>query len=378
MKRKHTRVICFSLVLFLFLPTMAGSVTGRNVPATFNHDTPEPSIDLRYFSNDDLFGLEDLFWNEGFNGTNDTIAILDTGIMNTHEVFAGKNITWIDVSSENESTYMDLTGHGTMCASLAAGSSSHMNGSAPGADIAAIKMFYDDGGAANAENEDVTAAVDFVLDNASSLNITVASCSWGDDNNSADGNDELSKIVTRLVDGGIITVVAAGNQEVGLNQVASPGTAPAVITVGSLNAYTFEVASHSLTGPTVDNRKKPDVIAPGYNVYGAAMTGSYRYGSGTSYATPTVAGIVALVHQRFPSLDHFSIKHLMCMTALESEYTGGNQDNREGWGVVNPAGIIQAMENNWNSSETGSISFNLSASTPRYRSYCTKIQVEPG
>nr|MDO8085584.1 S8 family serine peptidase [Candidatus Sigynarchaeum springense] len=330
-----------------------------------------------------LLGINETFWATGTNGSGQSIAIIDTGITASHEAFAGKSINWTDVTRENYSMPVDLNGteagHGTMCASIAAGNSATYKGIAPGADIAAIKMFYMDGGSITAENADARAAVDRVLAIAPGLNIKVASLSWGDDN-ASDGNDELSQIVEDLVDGGIVTVVAAGNKVSGGKpaRVAAPGASEKVLTVGSLDEHRFSVAYFSLPGPTADNRIKPDIIAPGVDIQGAQYdsTDQYNVLQGTSFSTPIVAGIAALLVGRYPSLDHYQLKHLLCLTALESQYTSGNPDNQEGWGIVNPAGVVSAMERSWSLATplAGSLCMNKSST----RSFFTRVHLATG
>jgi serine protease AprX len=330
-----------------------------------------------------LLGINETFWSGGFNGSGQAIAIIDTGIKASHEVFAGKNLTWKDVTIEAFPGPVDLNGteagHGTMCASIAAGNSSTYKGVAPGASIAAVKMFYMDGGSITAENPDAREAINHVLSIAASLNLKVASLSWGDDN-SSNGNDELSQIAEDLVDGGIVTIVAAGNVVSSGKpaRVAAPGASEKVITVGSLDQLHFRVASFSLPGPTADGRVKPDIIAPGVAIQGANhyTTTGYKTGQGTSFSTPIVAGIATLLIERYPALDHYSLKNLLCLTALECVYTGGAPDNQEGWGIVNPAGVVSAMERSWSMDTplVASIEMNVSSK----RSYFTRVHLAAG
>ncbi|MFX0098184.1 MAG: S8 family serine peptidase [Candidatus Hodarchaeota archaeon] len=325
---------------------------------------------------DNLLDLDRVFWSRNTTGKNQTIAIVDTGINDTHQAFNGKQINWTDVTSENETSPMDLGGHGTACASIATGNATTFKGAAPGADLAIIKMFYTDGSGVNAENQEADAAVDYILDNPL-LNVSVASLSWSDDNQS-DGTDELSMIVERLVDAGIVTVVAAGNEAAGITRVTAPGTSRKVITVGAMDTSQFEVAGFSLPGPTQDNRIKPDLIAPGRYVKGANYLNviGYNYYSGTSFATPIVAGVAALLLEEYPGMTHYQIKNLLCLTALETQYTQGAKDNQEGWGVINPAGVLMAINNTWQPDSPLPLQVNLS--DPWKRSYFTKVHLSPG
>nr|MDO8114437.1 S8 family serine peptidase [Candidatus Sigynarchaeota archaeon] len=334
------------------------------------------SIDPAQLTFSRLFGVQELFWNENITGANQAIAIIDTGINASHPAFAGKTVYWKDATNESYATARDISGHGTMCASIVAGNATDFKGFAPDADIAAIKMFFLDQGEANAENPEADAAISYLLANAATMHVKVASLSWGDDNQS-DGNDHLSHSTEQLVDAGITTVVAQGNFAGSLDHVAAPGTSRKVITVGALDQYYFRVASFSLPGPTSDGRIKPDIIAPGVEILGAnANTNGYKTGSGTSFATPIVAGIAALLHEKYPGLSHYQLKNLFCLTALECQFTNGDPDVNEGWGIVNPAGVVMAKESTWN--KTAPIFVQIAMNRSMTRSFFTRVALNSG
>jgi hypothetical protein len=115
---------------------------------------------------------------------------------------------------------------------------------------------------------------------------------------------------------GTLFVIAAGNTDGGVAEgvISSPGTAEAALTVGSVD-HDEELAGSSRRGPTGDHRLKPDITAPGVDITAARSRDSdggaseqYLTLSGTSMATPHVAGAAAIVAQRAPDWDGQRIK----------------------------------------------------------------------
>jgi subtilisin family serine protease len=130
--------------------------------------------------------------------------------------------------------------------------------------------------------------------------------------------------------------------------VAIPGTANLPITIGSYNPddeHLSALADSSGRGPTTDGRDKPELCAPGVGITaalsGARNTGSccdscatfYVDNSGTSMAAPHVAGVVALMMQANPAIDHVRIKAELIAGHRPPEPGAGAQPNTSGWGV---------------------------------------------
>jgi subtilisin family serine protease len=114
-----------------------------------------------------------------------------------------------------------------------------------------------------------------------------------------DGNDPLSLAVDWAFDQGVLVVVAAGNFG-GYFGVAAPGAARKALTVGAVDD-SDNIAWFSSRGPTLDYRVKPEIVAPGVDICSSVpyyLFGvSYSCWSGTSMATPHVAGAAALLKQ---------------------------------------------------------------------------------
>jgi hypothetical protein len=140
---------------------------------------------------------------------------------------------------------------------------------------------------------------------------------------------------------GVVPVVAAGNDytEFGKGSLASPGTAPSAITVGASTSGTAPtMASFSSAGPTpVSLRLKPDVVAPGSSIL-SSQPGGWGALSGTSMATPHVAGAAALLLQRHPDWTPAQVKAALTATARPVGSGGARVDpTRAGAGLVDVA-----------------------------------------
>ena len=227
------------------------------------------------------------------------IAILDTGIDTDHyDLDGGKVIGWVDLINQEPDPYDD-NGHGTHCASIAAGTGDAIyvyRGVAPGAALVGVKMLPSSG-----QGGSVSTAIDaleWVGNNKDTYGIDIASCSWGVD---AYGEyDSLAQAADSLVhDDDIVVCVAAGNSGPSNDTIESPGTAKWVITVG--NAVDpaeggWSLAQSSSRGPCDDGRIKPDILAPGTDIMAAKKGTHNQYIelTGTSMACPFVAGLVAI------------------------------------------------------------------------------------
>ncbi|WP_418655006.1 S8 family serine peptidase [Anoxybacter fermentans] len=262
------------------------------------------------------------------------IAIIDTGIDTNHQdLDGGKVIAWKDFVNGNTTPYDD-NGHGTHCASIAAGSGDanwNYRGVAYGAALIGLKVL-DANGSGSMSNVD--AAIDWCITNKDTYNIRVISMSLST-SSSSDGQDSTSLLVNQAYNNGIVVVVAAGNSGSGGYTIGSPSAAENAITVGAMadvGEYGFFLADFSSRGYTADGRIKPDICAPGYNIIAAAAntTSQYTTKSGTSMATPFVAGTVALMLDANPNLTPADVKTIIQNTA--EDWGKAGKDIDYGWG----------------------------------------------
>ena len=239
------------------------------------------------------------------DGENVRIYIVDTGVRSTHQDFTGRVVQGIS-KVPGESSTEDCHGHGTHVASSAAGATL---GVAAQATIVPVRVLDCFGSAYTSE---VIAGLEWVAQDSSARNVpAVVNMSLG---GSADA--ELDAAVEALVDQGISVVVAAGNETEDACTV-SPARAPGAITVG---ATTLEdaVSSFSNMGKCVD------VFAPGSKILGAGIATDTEQAtlSGTSMASPHVAGYAAVILEMFPLLTVDDVARAVTSTATTNVLSG--------------------------------------------------------
>jgi len=277
-------------------------------------------------------------WALGFTGQGVTIGGQDTGIQWDHPALKGHYRGWDGANANHDYNWHDSIHPGAKYNGGDCGVDSkvpcdddnhgtHTLGSALGADGAINQIGVAPGakfiGCRNMDRGDGTPArylecFEFMLapypvggdpktqgDPSKAPDITTNS--WTCPPSEGCEPNMLKEAVDRQRAAGIMTVVAAGNDGGrGCNSVSSPPSIyDSSYTVGAISAVTGGIASFSSRGPvTIDgsNRMKPDVTAPGVNVRSAIRNNGYSFLSGTSMATPHVAGAVALLWSAYPAL----------------------------------------------------------------------------
>jgi Subtilase family len=249
--------------------------------------------------------------NAGGNGI--VVAVLDTGIDGTHPALAGKVIGGWDFVNDDADA-MDDHRHGTHVAGIIAAQSGQMTGVAPNARLLAYKVLNEEG---KGLTSDIIAALERALDPNSDGNLSdrahIANLSLGSSGHPA---DPLARAVDNAVAAGMVVVVAAGNSET-FHRIGSPAGAAKAITVG---ASTVEegvetIAYFSSRGPaTQSGAIKPDLVAPGRDIYSTGLGHGYITLSGTSMATPHVAGLAALLLEEHPNWTPERIKSALATT----------------------------------------------------------------
>ena len=302
-----------------------------------------------------------------------------------------------DILRRTDGTYDPDDGnqHGTACMGMAAstgidsnGEQTEFYGAAPDAALVDVRIGTD-AGAGPFENyvleqefyESAMNGIQWIIDNkdtawqgadGTNYGIDILSLSWGitsHEGGGSDGNDMHSQILNVAMEAGIVVSVAAGNDGPDNDGLSGMGSSDLSITIGAtddLNTINREddtVAGYSSRGPRRDNgdgnplnELKPELSAPGSNIIqaegcvtsglcnnllggDAADNGYTGRGSGTSYATPSVSGIIALMLEANPDLSPAEVKEILKFTAeRRGEVTQPDVDpfwNRDfGWGMA--------------------------------------------
>ena len=259
----------------------------------------------------------DQAWAAGLTGTDTTVAVLDTGADAEHPDLQGRITASRDFTGSAGGALSDVHGHGTHTASTVGGSGAasagRERGVAPGTGLLIGKVLGDDGGG---YDSGIIAGMEWAV----GQHADVVSMSLG--SNAAPGqcDDPLSSAAQQLATTSTtLFVIAAGNTGSGNNTVTAPSCAPAVLTVGAVDRQDVP-AWFSSRGPTAfTHTLKPEISAPGVAISAARSGGrgdnAYMSMSGTSMATPHVAGAASVVKQAHPSWTGQQLKAALVSSA---------------------------------------------------------------
>ncbi|MFG3012429.1 S8 family serine peptidase [Streptomyces cinerochromogenes] len=254
-------------------------------------------------------------WDTGLTGKGVTVAVLDTGADLGHPDLADRVSTTKSFVEGQE--VADRNGHGTHVTSTVGGSGAASDGRekgvAPGAALAVGKVLSDQGSGSESQ---IIAGMEWA---ARDVRARIVSLSLGSTEPS-DGTDPMAQAVNTLSEEtGALFVVAAGNTGAP-SSIGSPGAADAALTVGAVDSAD-QAAPFTSAGPRYgDNALKPDLAAPGVDILAARAglvpgSGPYTSMSGTSMATPQVAGVAALLAEQHPDWTGARLKDALMSTS---------------------------------------------------------------
>jgi serine protease AprX len=320
----------------------------------------------------------------GYDGAGVGVAIIDSGITHFHDdlTYQGLSLKVRVVNSQRMTAFVDFVndytvpyddnGHGTHVAGIIAGNGYDSGGAragiAPAAHLVSLKVLDQNG---HGVISDVIAAFDWAVKNRVAHNIRVINLSVGAMVTESYETDPLTLAAKAAVDAGIVVVTAAGNLGKRADgkplygSITAPGNAPWVLTVGASSTegtpqrWDDVIAPYSSRGPTaIDYLAKPDLVAPGTGIVSISdptsdfyrtkaaylLTGTRDPGykpylslSGTSMASPVVAGTVALMIQANPKLTPNLVKAILQYTAQKYNYDTMTQ----GAGFLNSLGAVE-------------------------------------
>lgn len=278
--------------------------------------------------------------NAGWRGEGVTICYIDTGLSPHMDFVFGKNrVLHFESFVDDNQIMHDDNGHGTFVCGIGSGnglaSGGRYAGIAPASNIVALKALARDG---ESGAMTILSAMQWVYDHHKDYNIKVVCMSFGSEPMMI--NDPIAKGAEMLVAKGIVVVAAAGNSGPEYQTIKSPGISTKIITVGGLddgrtldgryNKKDFKIAKFSSRGPAF-SKLKPDVIAPSVEITSCTRD-KKMYGkmSGTSVATPMIAGLCALILQKYPHATPFQVKQKLLASCIPISYNR----NEEGYGLV--------------------------------------------
>lgn len=290
-------------------PNVVSAPNTVNSPPVIKY--PRPPINIRPLQsvpwNISLVNAPDA-WARGFTGNGVKVAVLDTGIANHPDLVISGGVSFVS----GVISFNDGHGHGTHCAGVigARNNSIGVVGVAPFASLYAVKVLSDAG---SGQTSWILAGMAWAKQNG----MNVISMSLG--SNSCQSTAYTNAIV-QLNAAGVTVVCAAGNSGRSTEPfrcVGSPANSPGAIAVAAVDANKVR-ADFSSFGTTCcpPGANPVSISAPGVSV-NSTVPGGYKVMSGTSMACPHVAGVVALVKQRFPAFTPAQIKAKLLATAAD-------------------------------------------------------------
>ncbi|RHY21499.1 hypothetical protein DYB36_011454 [Aphanomyces astaci] len=296
-------------------------------------------------------------WATGNTGQGIVIGLIDTGVRSTHSLYASKfrsDYNWFDPINKTTTPH-DSTGHGTHVAGLLVGD--HGVGAAPGASFIACR-----GCTKGCDEAHVLACMQFMLcpTDAAGGNENCAkkphviNNSWG----SAKSKDVYQPAFDAMESANIVMVVSAGNAGPHCSTVGSPADYRNALAVGMMTEYRY-LNARSSRGPAKNDTTlvKPDVSAPGFDVYSASNAGDHLFEPqwGSSQAAAHVSGMVALMLVANPALSPAQVRAAVItyvetatVDAAATTNCGDLNDlkfpnNNYGYGLVNASYAVDGV-----------------------------------
>ncbi len=269
------------------------------------------------------------------------VAILDGPIDTSHPCFMDSQITF----TGNNITPGLATMHGTHVASIMlANSVDELKGVCPEVECISVPIFreHKNGNIIPSSQFELARAIETALNaGADIINISA-----GEKVRAAEPQKRLEKIIERCIENQVLLVSAVGNN--GCPCIHVPAVHPNVLAVGALDHQGFPMAFSNWGEPYQFN----GVMAPGEGIRGAMPGGTYAERSGTSFATPIVSGVIALLYSYFknklhPAITPLSIREAILNTSYDCPLESGEEEiscDRFLKGILNISGAMKYLE----------------------------------
>ncbi len=354
-------------------------IRGDNGGGAEQDETRRPvrnPLDEQTTPGQDAIGATRVNREMGITGQGVLVANLDTGVDGNHPALAARwrgltsppAAAWLDVLGGGTNFPEDNNSHGThvmgtICGREISNGDTNTVGSAPDAEWIACNAI--DQGVSNDFNNDVINAFQwFANPDGDSATLTdvpdIVQNSWGVNQNFPGYSqcfDFWNTAIVNLEALGCVVTFSAGNE----GPAAGTHRSPAIHALSEVQFFSvgaadvaagdsppYAIASFSSRGPSpcAGTFIKPEIVAPGVNVYSSVPGGGYNGTfSGTSMAGPHVAGIVALMRQACPDCDPVTIKEALINTAIDSGYGSTGDDNTWGYGFIDGYAAVNAVYN---------------------------------
>ncbi|WP_082486812.1 S8 family serine peptidase [Frigoribacterium sp. Leaf186] len=267
-------------------------------------------------------------------GAGTTVAVIDTGVDSSVRELQGAVVGGTDVSglgsADGQTPVGEDPNHGTLVGSMVAGRGTGPGdgviGVAPEADLLSVSVGF--GSSAVDSDDQIARAVRWAVDaGADVINMSLT-------RNTLDWPTSWDEAFLYAMDHDVVVVAAAGNRGSGTTEVGAPATMPGVLTVAGVDRQGTASFDASSQGITIG------VAAPSEDLVGVGPGDVHYSWSGTSGATPLVAGIVALVRSAHPELDADDVINRVVSTATPKG--DSTPDPLYGYGLVDAAAAVTA------------------------------------
>lgn len=376
MDRGDIRAISENFVAELVAPVLSDN--GIEAPNEERRPARDPLDAELTTPGQDAIGATRVNRELGITGQGVLVANLDTGVDGYHPALAsrwrgltaGNSAGWLDVLNSSPTNFpTDLNSHGTHVMGTICGREIDINGdtitvgSAPDAEWIACNAI-DQGTGDILDNDILTAFQWFANPDGDTATLDdvpdIVQNSWGVNQNFvsyAQCFDLWNTAISNLEALGCVATFSAGNEGPSSFTIRSPAihefsevqffsVGAASVAEGSVPPYPIAIFSSRGPSPCNGTFIKPEIAAPGVNIYSSVPGGQYSGSfSGTSMAGPHVAGIVALMRQACPNCDPITIKEALLQTAIDAGYGAVGNDNTFGYGFLDGFAAVQSVFN---------------------------------